>query len=67
QLKDSLPFLYTPASQKLPIGVQAESDWTEAIGVMERAKTIDPGSKAKDYFTNDYLDLDLIKSIASGS
>jgi NitT/TauT family transport system substrate-binding protein len=67
QLRDSLPFLYTPASKDLPIGVQAEQDWADAIKVMEDAKTIDPGSKPKDYYTNDYLDIALIKSIASGS
>lgn len=66
QLDLSLPFLDTPASKNLPIGVQAESDWADAIKVMEAAKTIDPGSKPKDYYTNDYLDLDLIKSTTKG-
>jgi len=67
QLDDSMPFLYTPASEKLPIGVQAEADWTSTIKVLEDAKTIEPGSKANAYFTNDYLDLDLIKTIAAKS
>jgi len=66
QLDASLPFLDTPASKNLPIGVQADSDWADAIKVMEAAKTIEPGSKSKDYYTNDYLDLDLIKSTAKG-
>ena len=66
QLEASLPFLDTPASKNLPIGVQADSDWADAIKVMEAAKTIEPGSKAKDYYTNDYLDLNLIKSTAKG-
>jgi NitT/TauT family transport system substrate-binding protein len=66
QLDMSVPFLDTPASKDLPIGVQAESDWADAIKVMEAAKTIDPGSKPKDFYTNDYLDLDLIKSTAKG-
>jgi NitT/TauT family transport system substrate-binding protein len=63
QLHDSLPFLYSPATKNLPIGVQADADWTEAIAVMEQAKTIEPGSKPSDYYTNDYLDLNLIKEI----
>ena len=66
QLKASLPFLYTPASQKLPIGVQAQQDWADAINVLERAKVITPGSKPDDYYTNKYLDLDLIKSVSAG-
>ena len=66
QLKDSLPFLYTPATEKQPIGIQSEADWAAAISLLERAKVIEPGSTPKDYFTNDYLDLNLIKSIAAG-
>jgi len=66
QLKDSLPFLYTEATAKMPIGVQSAKDWADAIALMEKAKVIDPGSKPSDYFTNDYLDLNLIQSIATG-
>lgn len=66
QLKDALPFLYTPATEKLPIGVQSESDWAAAISLLEAAKVIDPGSSPKSYFTNDYLDADRVKSIAGG-
>ncbi len=66
QLKDSLPFLYTPATKNEPIGIQSEADWASAVAIMEKAKVIEPGSKAKDYYTNDYLDRDLIKSIAAG-
>lgn len=65
QLKASLPFLYTAASKNLPIGVQAESDWADAVKILETAHAIPPGSKATDYFTNDYLDVNLIKSTAS--
>jgi NitT/TauT family transport system substrate-binding protein len=66
QLKDSLPFLYTAATEKQPVGIQSEADWAAAISLMEKAKVIEPGSKPKDYFTNDYLDLNLIKSTAAG-
>ena len=31
----------------------------------QRAKLIEPGTKARDYFTNDYLDTNIIKSIAT--
>jgi len=66
QLKDALPFLFTPATEKQPIGIQAEADWVAAISLMEKANVIPAGSKAKDYFTNDYLDLSTIKSFAAG-
>jgi NitT/TauT family transport system substrate-binding protein len=66
QLKDSLPFLYTPATEKQPIGIQSDADWAAAISLLERAKVIEPGSTPKNYFTNDYLDVNLIKSIAAG-
>lgn len=67
QLKASLPFLYTDASKNLPIGVQADSDWADAVKVLEEAHTIAPGSNTKDYYTNDYLDVDLIKSTAASA
>lgn len=66
QLTASLPYLYTEASAKLPIGVQSAADWAGAIALMEKAKVIEPGSKPADYFTNDYLDLTVIKSLAAG-
>jgi NitT/TauT family transport system substrate-binding protein len=66
QLKASLPFLYTAASKNLPLGVQAQPDWADAIKVMEDAKTIAPGSKPGDYYTNEYLDLQTIDSVSKG-
>lgn len=65
-LKVSLRFLYTPSTAKLPIGIQTESDWASAIAIMEKAGVIKPGSKATDYFTNDYLDTNTIASIGGG-
>jgi NitT/TauT family transport system substrate-binding protein len=61
----SLQFLYSPSTQNLPIGVQTEEDWAAAIAIMEKAKLIAPGTKPRDYFTNDYLDTDTIRSIAA--
>jgi NitT/TauT family transport system substrate-binding protein len=66
QLRDSLPFLYTAATEKQPIGVQSEADWASAISLLEAAKVIPPGSAAKSYFTNDYLDVNLVSSFAAG-
>lgn len=60
----STQFIYSPSTKDLPIGMQTESDWKEAIAIMEKAKVIDPGSKPGDYFTNDYLDQKTISTIA---
>jgi NitT/TauT family transport system substrate-binding protein len=62
----SLQFLYSPATAKLPVGIQSESDWASAVSIMEKAKVIEPGSKAGDYFTNDYLDAKTITMLAGG-
>ena len=62
QLKASEPFLYTGASKDLPIGVQDEKDWRDAIAAMEQAKMIESGTTPKDYYTNDYLDGALLKT-----
>jgi NitT/TauT family transport system substrate-binding protein len=65
QIKLCPPFFTTPATANLPLGVQSAEDWAAGIEVMEKANMIKPGSKPSDYFTNDYLDVSLIKSIAS--
>jgi NitT/TauT family transport system substrate-binding protein len=66
QLKNSILFLYSPATANLPIGVQSAEDWAHAIDLMEKVKVIAPGSEPTDYFTNGYLDLNLMKLIAAG-
>ncbi|HXP31671.1 MAG TPA: ABC transporter substrate-binding protein [Stellaceae bacterium] len=66
QLKASEQFLYTPTTKDQPIGVQTDQDWAAAIKAMEEAKMIEPGSKPKDYYTNAYLDMSLLKNPAGG-
>jgi NitT/TauT family transport system substrate-binding protein len=66
QLENSFVFLHSPATKDQPIGIQVESDWAAALNVMETAKVIDPGTKAADYFTNDYLDPAVIKRVEGG-
>jgi NitT/TauT family transport system substrate-binding protein len=63
QLQASIPFLHSKRTRDTPIGVGNADDWADAIAVMEKAKVINPGTKPTDYFTNDYLDLDLIRRI----
>jgi NitT/TauT family transport system substrate-binding protein len=64
-LNVSLQFLHSASTEKQPIGVQTEDDWTAAVAILERAKLIPPGTKAREYFTNDYLDTNTIASIAT--
>lgn len=66
QLQASKQFLYTPASQDLPIGVQTDQDWRAAITAMEEAKMIKPDSKPSDYYTNAYLDMSLVQNPGGG-
>lgn len=65
QLVEATNFLYSPDSAGLPIGVQTEKDWTEALATMLAAKAIDAGQAGKpaDYFTNAYLDAATIKKL----
>jgi NitT/TauT family transport system substrate-binding protein len=63
QLKLSMPFLFTKATKDLPVGVQSASDWAAAIATLEKLNLVKPNTKPSDYFTNEYLDVDLIKSI----
>jgi len=63
QLRASFRFLHSSRTKDTPIGVQNSADWADALTVMEKAKMVEPGAKPTDYFTNEYLDLDLIKKI----
>jgi NitT/TauT family transport system substrate-binding protein len=63
QLQASRRFLHSARTKQTPIGVQNGDDWADALALMEKAKVIDPGTKPTDYFTNDYLDVDLIRKI----
>ena len=65
QLRNSAPFLVSKATPDLPIGVQSEADWKATIATMEKAKAIESGWKPADFFTNDYLDVNMIKSLGS--
>ena len=65
QLHNSIPFLYSKATAGWPIGVQSEEDWKHTLAVMEKAGAIPPGSKPDEYYTNDYLDLKVIKALGS--
>jgi NitT/TauT family transport system substrate-binding protein len=67
QVKLSLNFLHSANTSKrdLPIGVHSEDDWAAGIALLEKAKMIEPGSKVSEYFTNEYLDLELVKKIAT--
>ena len=67
QLHNSAPFLVSKVTPGQPIGVQSEAEWKATIATMEKAKAIEPGSKPSDFFTNDYLDVTMIKSLGSGS
>jgi NitT/TauT family transport system substrate-binding protein len=63
QLQASVQFLHSKRTKDVPIGVQNGDDWADAIAAMEKAKMVNPGTKPTDYFTNNYLDLNLIKKI----
>jgi NitT/TauT family transport system substrate-binding protein len=63
QLHNSTPFLVSKTTPGLPIGVQTEADWKATIATMEKARVVEPGWKAADFFTNDYLDVKMIKSL----
>lgn len=63
QLHNCAPFLISKTTANLPIGVQSTADWKATIETMENAKVIQPGWKPADFYTNDYLDAKMIKSL----
>jgi NitT/TauT family transport system substrate-binding protein len=52
QIKLTIDYFDTPASQGRPIGWQAREDWEAALKSMEAAGVVRPGWNAADYFTN---------------
>lgn len=67
QIGESRKHLFTPSTEKLPIGMQSEEDWKQALEVLVKSGAIPEAGKPTDYFTNDYFDQDLIAKTAKGN
>jgi NitT/TauT family transport system substrate-binding protein len=52
QIKLTLDYFDTPASQGKPIGWQAREDWEAALKSMEAAGVVNAGWNVTDYYTN---------------
>ncbi|ACL58333.1 ABC transporter substrate-binding protein [Methylobacterium nodulans] len=55
QIRLTIAFFDTPATQGKPIGWQADSDWNAALKGLEAAGAVKPGWKTSDYYTNDLI------------
>jgi NitT/TauT family transport system substrate-binding protein len=56
QIRMTLEFLDTPATEGQPIGWQAEEDWIAALNSLEQAGVVQPGWNPHDYYTNDLVE-----------
>ena len=48
-------FIFTPASEGMPFGVQTEADWAKALADTEKAGIVAAGRAPGDYFTNELV------------
>lgn len=64
QIEAYRSFFHTAATAKTPIGLQSAVDWKKTIADMEEADAIPRGTKATDYFSNDFVDHDYYKKLA---
>ncbi len=55
QLQSLLPYINTTATNGKPLFWQSADDWAAGIKYSEQAGIIKPGTKAEDYFTNDFV------------
>jgi NitT/TauT family transport system substrate-binding protein len=55
QIRLTLDFFNTPATQGKPIGWQADADWQAAMRSLEGAGVVKPGRDIHDYFTNEFI------------
>jgi NitT/TauT family transport system substrate-binding protein len=56
QIRMTIEFLDTPATEGKPVGWQATEDWIAALEGMERAGVVKPGWNPDDYFTNEFVE-----------
>jgi NitT/TauT family transport system substrate-binding protein len=56
QIRMTIEFLDTPATEGKTIGWQATEDWVAALEGMERAGVVEPGWNPDDYFTNEFVE-----------
>ncbi|MFW6028319.1 MAG: ABC transporter substrate-binding protein [bacterium] len=56
QIRLTLDFLDTPATEGKPIGWQAEEDWNAALNSLERAGVVEAGWDPQDYYTNEFVE-----------
>jgi len=55
QLQAVIAYIDTPATKGQPLFWQSVDDWKEGIKYAEQAGVIQTGTKAEDYFTNDFV------------
>ncbi len=56
QIRLTIEYFDTPATEGKPIGWQAEEDWIAALKGMERAGVVQPGWDSSDYYTNELVE-----------
>ena len=56
QIEITLDYFDTPATAGKAIGWQAKEDWDQALKGMEEAGLVQPGWKAEDYYTNEFVE-----------
>lgn len=56
QIRLTIEYFDTPATEGQPIGWQAQEDWEDALRGMERAGVVSAGWDVSDYFTNDLVE-----------
>jgi NitT/TauT family transport system substrate-binding protein len=55
QIVEYQRFFVTEATKGKRFGWQSDEDWKGTIAVLEKAKSVPPGSKPADYFTNQFV------------
>ena len=54
----------TPATAGKPMGIMADADWVKAIETLQQGKLMDHAEAPGAYYTNNYIDVELVKEIA---
>jgi len=66
QIESIRAFSRTQATEKLPFGMMARSDWQTALQVLTEGGLLEQKVQPDEVFTNDLIDKDIVASIADG-
>ena len=65
EIQNYRSYFTTPSTKDLPLGVQTDEDWRQVLADMSSAGVMPASVKPSDIYTNDYIDVAMVKKVAA--